>query len=458
MPPSTITLETATIEIFITFILIVANGVFVLSEAALLAARQARLQQRLDDGDRRAKNALDLLESPNNFLATVQIFITLIGTLLGAFSGATLARVLAAQLDQIPLLNPYSDTISLTVVVILVTYITLIIGELVPKSLALNNPEGLAMLVARPMQMLSRLAAPLVAFLNISSELVIRVLNIRIAKEPTVTEDEIRVMISQGAKAGTFEEVERQIVDHVFQVSDMHISALMTPRTELAWLNINDTQEEIYRTLRERPFARYPVTQDTLDNVIGVVRTTDLLAHIVSNQPFQLRSIILTPVFVPETMSVYKVLDALRLSNVHTALVIDEYGGLQGLVTLNDVLEEIVGDALLPKEGLEPSQIVVRADGSWLVDGLLPIERLKTTLHLKALGDEEKGDYQTVGGFVMAQLGRIPSASEFFELDGFRFEVMDMDGHRVDKVLVQVLNPLTDTTPTLPNLPTRTRE
>jgi putative hemolysin len=449
MPPTTgsATFDAAAIEIVITLVLIIANGIFVLSEASLLAARQARLRQRLDDGDKRAEIALNLVAAPNNFLATVQIFITLIGTLLGAFSGATLSRPLAQALGTVPQLRPYSEGLSLGIVVVIVTYLTLIIGELVPKSIALNNPEGSALVIARPMHMLSRLASPLVTLLNVSSELVIRLLDIKTPSEPAVTEDEIRVMITQGTEAGTFEDVERQIVDHVFQVSDMHVGALMTPRTELAWLNVNDTQEEIFATLRERPFARYPVTQDTLDNVLGMVRTTDILTHLVSNKPFDLRSIVIAPVFVPETMTVYKVLDTLRVSNVHTALVMDEYGGLLGLITLNDVLEEIVGDALLPQENLDSPQVVNREDGSWLVDGILPIERLKSTLGLKALAGEEQGNYQTVGGFIMAQLGRIPTASEHFELENFRFEVMDMDGHRVDKVLVQPLNPSDDAIP-----------
>ena len=446
MPPTN--LGTATVEIFIALILIVANGVFVLSEAALLATRQARLRQRLESGDPRAQTALDLLAAPNNFLATVQIFITLIGTLLGAFSGATLARFVTEQLNQIPWLRPYSETLSLTLVVIVVTYLTLIIGELVPKSLALNNPEGLAMVVARPMRQLSRLASPLVALLNVSSAFVIRLLHIKITDEASVTEDEIRVMVNQGAEAGTFEDAERQIVDHVFRVGDMRIGKLMTPRTELAWLNINDSQESIYQTLRDKPYSRYPVTEDGIDNVIGVVRTTDLLAHIVSHQAFDLRLILRQPVFVPETTSVYKVLEALRLSKVHTALVIDEYGGVQGLVTLNDVLGEIVGDALLPLEDADEPQIVRRTDGSWLVDGILPIDRLKTVLNLKSLAGDDTGDYQTVGGFVMAQLGHIPIASDYVESAGFRFEVMDMDGHRVDKVLVQSLTLSTNPAPT----------
>jgi putative hemolysin len=428
--------ETAALEIIIALALIVANGLFVMSEAALLAARKTRLQQRADEGDLRAQAALELAQDPNSFLATVQIFITLIGTLLGAFSGATLARPVTALFNQVPALQPYSEGLSVTLVVVIVTYVSLIIGELVPKTLALNTPEALIAVMARPMRILTRLAAPLVGVLNASSRAVIRLLGIKTVAEAPVTEEEINVMISQGMQAGTFQEVERHLIEQVFRITDLNIGALMTPRTEIAWLEVNDTPADIQKTLQENRFARYPVAQGNLDNVIGIVHTHDLLAQVMTGQPCDLRSALHTPLFVPETALAYRVLESLRQSGVHTALVIDEYSGVQGLVTLNDVLEEIVGDALLPNVHEDEPQVMRRADGSMLVDGKLSIDRLKAVLKLKTLGDEDTGDYQTLGGFILAQLEHIPLVAESFEADGWRFEVVDMDGHRVDKVLI----------------------
>jgi putative hemolysin len=426
----------AGIELLIAFVVIVVSGVFVMSEAALISARKARLQQYVDEGAAQANVALDLANSPNNFLATVQIFITLLGTLLGAFTGATLAQPFANVLGQVPTLAPHRDALALTIVVLLTTYFSLIIGELVPKQLALNNPERAAIWIAPPMRFLTRMASPLVRFLNFSSAVVIRLLGVRLQDEAPVTEEEIKVMIDQGTLAGTFHEVERHMVEHVFRLGDLTVGALMTPRTEIAWLDVNDSAESIYQTIKDSRFSRYPVAQGNLDNVLGVIQTKDLLARLLIGEKPDLRAVMQSPIYIPETMSVFKVLEALRMSGVHTALVIDEYGGVQGLVTLNDVLEEIVGDAMLPSSGTETPQVTRRVDGSLLLDGMLPTDRFKQVLKLKTLPDEEDGNYQTLGGFVMTQLGRIPMASEYFELEGWRFEVVDMDGHRVDKVLV----------------------
>jgi putative hemolysin len=428
-------MSSAGIEILIAFALIIANAVFVLSEAALISARKARLQQRASEGDANAKAALALANAPNTFLATVQIFITLTGTLLGAFSGATLADPITQALRQVPALEPYSEGLAIALVVLVITYLSLIIGELVPKQLALNNPENVASLIAPPMRLLSRLAAPLVSFLNWSSNALIRLMGIKPNPEGQVTEEEIKVMINQGTQDGVFHEVERHMVEHVFRLGDLHVGALMTPRTDITWLDVNDSPEVIRQTISESRFSRYPVAQGSLDNVLGVVQTKDLLVRALDGKSPDLRSALQAPLYIPESVSVFKVLEALRKSGVHTAFVIDEYGGLQGLVTLNDVLEEIVGDALLPNDGLEEPQITRRADGSLLLDGMLPIDRLKTILQIRELPDEDAGNYQTLGGFIMTQLGRIPLASEYFEYAGWHFEVMDMDGHRVDKVL-----------------------
>ncbi|MBX3061446.1 MAG: HlyC/CorC family transporter [Anaerolineae bacterium] len=407
-----------------------------MSEAALIAARKIRLQQRADSGDEGARVALELASNPNAFLATVQIFITLLGTFLGAFSGTTLAKPLAELLNTIPVLSPYSESISLAVVVLLVTYVTLIIGELVPKAIALSAPENVAVLTARPMRVLSRIAYPVVVLLDFSSKIVMRLLGIKETSDATVTEAEVKGMIALGTQTGEFQKIEQHMVERVFRLGDLHVAALMTPRTEIVWLNVDDDQETTRSIVVKHGFARYPVAQDSLDNVLGLVRAKDLLNRALSGQPLDLRAELETPLYIPETMSAFKILDELRKAASHTALVIDEYGGLQGLVTLNDLLGELVGDALLPNDGSAEPQVIRRDDGSLLLDGMLTVDYLKEVLALRQLPGEETGDYQTLGGFVMTQLGRIPVSADHFELENFRFEVMDMDGHRVDKVLV----------------------
>jgi putative hemolysin len=424
------------IEIIIALALTIANGVFAMSEAALIAARKIRLQQRAEAGDAGAKVALELVSNPNAFLATVQIFITLLGTFLGAFSGTTLARPLADALNTIPLLQPYSDSLSLTIVVLLVTYVTLIIGELVPKAIALNAPENIAALVARPMQVLSRIAHPLVVLLDVSSKVLMRLLGIKENADEGVTEAEIKGMIELGTQTGQFEEMERHMVERVFRLGDLHVAALMTPRTEIVWLNADDDEAETRAIITKYGFTRYPVAQGSLDNVLGLVRAKDLLNRALKTQSLDLRAVMETPLYIPETMPAFKILEELRQSSSHTALVIDEFGGLQGLVTLNDVLGELLGDALLPTDGKSEPQVIRREDGSLLLDGMLAIDHLKDVLKLKLLPGEESGDYQTLGGFVMAQLGRIPTSADRFEVENLRFEVVDMDGHRVDKVMV----------------------
>jgi putative hemolysin len=428
-------MRTLTFEILFILLLIIANGVFAMSELAIASARKARLQQWANEGNARARTALELANDPNRFLATTQIGITLIGTLAGAYGGATIAEELAGQLRLIPWLAPYSDAIGLGIAVLGISYFSLIIGELAPKRLALHNPERIASAVGVPMHALSVLASPVVRLLSASTEVVLWVLRIRPSKEPPVTEEEIKHLIDQGTQAGVFEEAEQDMVKGVFRLGDRQVRALMTPRTDVVWLDLDDSPEENRRKITDNVPSRFPVCQGSLEDIRGVVQVKDLFAHSLEGQSIDLKAHLREPLFVPESISALKVLELFKESGMHIALVIDEYGHIQGLVTLNDILEAIVGD--IPSAG-EPVELqaVQREDGSWLLDGMFPVEKFKALFHIKNFPGEEKSGYQTLGGFVMMYMERIPSAGEHFEWGELRFEVMDMDGNRVDKVLV----------------------
>ncbi|MDF5706401.1 MAG: hemolysin family protein [Nostoc sp. S4] len=428
-------MSSITFEILIILVLIIANGVFSMSEMAIVSARKVRLQQLANQGDAKAKVALKLAESPNNFLSTIQVGISLIGILTGAFGGATIANRLAIYVRLVPLLAPYSEPISFGIVVLIITYLSLIIGELVPKRLALNNPEGIAAFVAIPMRALSALASPMVHLLSASTDLVLRVLGVTQSSEPQVTEEEIKILIEQGTEAGTFEEAEQDMVERVFRLGDRPVSYLMTPRPEIVWLDLDDTAEENRQKMVDSAYSRYPVCQGGLDNVLGVIPVTDLLARSFRAEALDLTVGLRQPVFVPESTRGLKVLELFKQTVTHMALVVDEYGVIQGLVTLNDIMSEIVGD-VPSTDGQDEPQAVQREDGSWLLDGMLPVEEFFELFGMEEWEFEERGSYQTLGGFVITNLGRIPAAADYFEWQGMRIEVMDMDGNRVDKVLV----------------------
>jgi putative hemolysin len=422
------------LEIVFIIVLIFGNGVFAMSETAVISARKARLQQRANHGDSKAQQALDLAEDPGNFLATVQIGITLVGILAGAFGGATIAEQLADRIETVPPLASISDALSLGLVVLVITYLSLVIGELVPKNLALNRPEDIAAMMAQPMRVLSKIVAPFVYLLNVSTHIMLKVLRIKESSEQAITQEEIKVMIDQGTVGGTIQKPEQDMIERVFRFTDQRVGALVTPRPDIDWLDIKAPPEEIRHKLQTSPHSRFPVAEGDLDQVKGIIRTTDLLNRLIQNQPIDLQADMKDPLFVPETAMALEVLEMFKQANQHLALVIDEYGGIQGLVTLTNLLEELVGDVAIFEGRMEP-QVIQRNDGSWLIDGRLPVQRLKDILNLKDFPDEERR-YQTLGGFVMAHLDRIPTSGDIFEAYGQRFEVVDMDGHRVDKVLV----------------------
>ncbi len=418
------------LEVIIVIFLILLNGLFAMSETAILASRKARLQQRANEGDAKARKALTLAENPNRFLPTVQIGITLIGVLTGAVGGAVFADSLAEVVDRIPGAASYAHSISLAVVVILITFFSMLIGELVPKRLALHDTEKVASGIAGSMSFISALFSPVVWLLEKSSDLVLGMLGVKPSVEPPVTEEELLVQLDEGTQAGVFKEAEQDMVEGVFSLSDQRVNALMTPRNEIVWLDVNDTVAEIRRKVQESPFSRFPVAEDSLDSVLGVVKAKDLLLADLKNGS-ELRQIVRPPIHIPETAFGSRALEMFRESKRELMLVVDEFGVVQGLITLADILEEIVGAF----EG--GPQATQRQDGSWLLDGMLPNDELKEIFNLRHLPDEE--EYETLGGFVMMQLGRIPQAGDQFEWNGLCFEVMDMDDKRVDKVLVTSL-------------------
>jgi putative hemolysin len=425
----------AMVEILIILVLLLANGILALAEIAIVSSRKARLKQLIDEGNKGAEAALELASEPSQFLSTVQIGITLVGILAGAFGGATLSAPLAEFLSQVTFLAPYAEEIAFVVVVILITYFSLLIGELAPKRLALTNPERFATIIAPPMRTLSRVTAPVVRFLSYSTEAVLRAINVPLTDERTVTEEEIKHLIDEGTATGVFEESEREIVRRVFRLGDLAVNALWTPRNEIVALDIQDTEETIRRKLTQNSHSRYPVVRGTLDEILGVVRTRDLIGQLLENKPIHLASIVQHPLFVPEGMEALDLLERFKSEREHLAIVTDEYGGVSGLVTINDLVEAIVGEMPTRSDADEP-EIVEREDGSFLVDGKLSTHEFKERFGIKALHDEEDGHYQTVGGFVMAMLGRVPRTGDYFDWHGWRVEVADMDGRRVDKVLL----------------------
>ncbi|HLE92279.1 MAG TPA: hemolysin family protein [Anaerolineales bacterium] len=419
-------------EILIILVVILINAVFVLSEMSVASSRKARLQQRANEGDNRAITVLELLQHPNLFLATVQIGITLVGVFVGAVGGATLSEPLSRLLARIPLLTDYADSLALAVVIITITFVSIVLGELVPKRIALHNPERIASALAGPMIVVSKLFAPFVWLLGRITDFVLRVLGIKPGTEPPITEEEIQLLIDQGMQAGVFEEAEHDMVEGVFSLGDQRVYSLMTPRTDIVWLDIGDSVEEIRAKISQSEYSRFPVRQGTLDMILGIVKARDLLVPSLGGEQIKLKDLLRPAFYIPETMFASRALEIFKEKGTEMLLIIDEFGGLQGLLTITDILEEIVGQI-----EIEEPQATQRQDGSWLLDGMLEVDEFKEIFNLQILPHED--EYETLSGFVMVSLGRVPQATDHFEWQGLRFEVIDMDGRRVDKVLVTTL-------------------
>lgn len=468
-----------TLDFIIIIALIIANGLFSMTELAIVNANKRRLEEMAEDGNESAKKAVDLADNPNEMLSTIQIGITLIGVLTGLYSGATFSAPLEQLLVKaFPSINAYAASISSFLIVAIITYLSLVMGELVPKRLALNNPESIALIVAKPISWLSKVLKPIVLFLGLSTEGLLKVLGVKNKEEAPVTESEINKMLTEGVAMGAYEEEEPILVENIFHLADMNAGDVMTPRTQLRWIDLNSDADEIMDVLKTSNYQRIPVGEDSLDEFKGFITVSDVLVQLmqgesnVSNTPAttrhsaqskqstdskidtshtSLRSIITSclkePVLVPESLSLMKLLNIFRTEGVHETIVLDEYGGFTGLVTLHDIMEEIVGLMPSGEEEMqeEENRIIERGDGSWLVNGLLDIDEFKDFFHIdKELPREEDDLYKTMGGLLNLLFGRIPRESDKTSWEGYTFEVVDMDNTRIDKILVTYEPPVVE--------------
>jgi putative hemolysin len=423
-------------QIAVILLLMLLNGVFAMAELSLVSARKARLQQAADHGSEGAQVALELKQDPGRLLSTVQIGITVTAILAGTFGGATLGEALAEYLADMPgILGRYAHAISISAVVVGISYLSLIIGELVPKRIALANPEPIAITLSRAMRVVSRVAAPAEWLLSASTDLVLRLMPIRKHDHPPVTEEEINLMLREGTAAGHFHAGETAIVQMALRLGDRRVSAVMTPRTQVEWIDADDSEAELRRKVVSSPYSRFPVYEGSPDKVLGILQVKDVLAAALSGQKLDIRAAVRPPLFLPNTVTALRALEMFKKSGEPMALVVDEYGDFEGLVTLNDVMQALVGDIASPDEETDPA-FVQRDDGSWLIDGMVATDEVKDVIGLSALPGEEDGDFHTLGGFMMARVHRVPTVGDHFDVDGYRFEVVDMDGRRVDRVLV----------------------
>lgn len=434
-------MELLLLEILFILLLLVINGIFSMSELAVVSARRIRLQHQAESGNRGARVAIDLAENPSRFLSTVQIGITLVGILAGALGGATIAGILAEQLQTVPFISSYSKSVAFLLVVAVITYFSIVIGELIPKSLALNSPEKIAALVSRPMRVISKIAAPAVWLLSTPTSFVLRVFKVQAAVEPPVTDEEIKGLIAVGTKAGVFEESEQDLIESVIKLGDQRITSLMTPRTKIVWLDLDDSTDRIKEQLSECRFSRLPIARGRLDNILGYVTTKTLLGHLIKQKEIDLMPVIRQPIYVPETLTILELLERFQKSHPHFAIVVDEFGGVEGLVTINDILEAIIGELPGSQHNLPEKAILRRKDGAIILDGRLPILEFEEALNLIELPAEERDAYQTLAGFILFRLGKVPKVGEHLQWNNHEFEIISMDQNRIDKVLIQATPP-----------------
>ena len=446
-----------TLDFIIIIALIIANGLFSMTELAIVNAKKRRLEEMAESGNERAKKAFELAENPNDMFSTIQIGITLVGILTGLYSGATFSGPLEDVLVKaIPSISAYAASISSFLIVAIITYLSLVMGELVPKRLALNSPESIAVLVAKPIYWLSQALKPIVLFLGASTECLLKLLGVKIKEEAPVTESEINKMLTEGVAMGAYEEEEPILVENIFHLADMNAGDVMTPRTQLKWIDINSDEQDIMDVLKNANYHRIPVGEDSLDEFKGFITVSDVLVQIMQNRESAdsastlsihdiIKSCLREPLLMPESISLMKLLNTLRTEGVHETIILDEYGGFSGLVTLHDIMEEIVGLMPSGEEEIkeEENRIVERGDGTWLVDGLLDVDEFKEFFHIhKDLPREEDDLYKTMGGLLNLLFGRIPREGDCTSWDGYTFEIMDMDHTRIDKILVSYVPPI----------------
>ncbi|MEO5365643.1 MAG: hemolysin family protein [Magnetococcus sp. WYHC-3] len=437
-------------EILLLIALIVVNGLLAMSEIALVSSRQPRLARMAEEGDHAAATALRLHDEPTRFLSTIQIGITSIGILNGVVGESVLAQPLADWLVAQDLMRPEtSDVLSTGLVVVLITYVSIIVGELVPKRIGQFNPEGIARMVAAPMMLLSVVTRPFVILLSLSTDTLLRLMGLRPQVGQSVTEEEIHAIIEEGSEAGVIEQQEREMVRNVFRLDDRQITSLMVPRSNIVYLDVEQTIEENMQRIAASDHSRFPVCRGSLNEVLGIVNAKQLLHQKLKGDPTNLAAQLQTAVFVPETMNGMDLLGHFRASGSQMVLVVDEYGEVLGLVTLQDVLEAVTGE--FKPRNQDDVWAVCREDGSWLIDGLIPILEFKDRLELKEVPEEDKGRYHTLGGLIMWLLGRLPRTGDTVSWDKWRLEVVDMDGLRIDKVLASRI-PDAPSAPSLPPL------
>jgi putative hemolysin len=423
-------------EIIIIVLLVLANGLFAMSELAIISCRKSQLRKLAEHGDSRAKAALELADSPNRFLSTVQMGITLIGVLAGAFGGVTIAGEIAGALEPFPFFSPYGEAIGIGIVVLGITLLSVVLGELVPKRLALNNPLGISLILARPIRRLSRLTSPVVRLLGALTDVVLKLFGFRPTAESAVTEDEVRLLVEQGHEEGVFFEAEKEMVKQAMALDRKRVGDIMTPRAQIVWLNVADSNEVNWPKIIASGHSYFPVFEGKRDNVLGVVSLKGLWANFAAAKDAGLSGLVAEPLFVPANMTALKLLETFKQSRNHLALVSDEFGTVQGIVTIVDVFEEIVGD--IPSFDEAPqARAVRRGDGSWLVDASLELDELKQLLGVQIMPGEDEEAYQTLSGFVLYRMQRIPREGDYFVWGNFRFEVADVDRHRLDKIIIQ---------------------
>ncbi|HLY56520.1 MAG TPA: hemolysin family protein [Stellaceae bacterium] len=423
------------LTILILILLILLNGVFAMAELALIGSRRTRLQAEAAEGGKGAQAALKLLANSGRFLSTVSIGITLIGVIVSTEGGDSFVEPLRAAFSTIPWLADYAHTAALVTVVATVTFCSVVFGELVPKRIAVSRPERIATLLSRFMTVISTIVKPAEWVLSGTTQLVLGMLPIPKAPREGVSDEEINLMMREGAASGEFQPGESAIVQMTLRLGDRHVDSIMTPRTQVDWLDLEDGWETNREKILTSHLSRFPVVEGGPRNVVGIVQVKDLLAQALSGEPFDLRKATRPPLYIPDTVPALRLLETLKRSGAPLALVVDEYGEFEGVVTLHDILQALVGDIAEPGEA-EDQAVVRREDGSWLIDGLVPIEQVKDAIGVSHLPGEDSGEFHTLGGFLMAQIQRVPNVADHVEIDGWRFEVVDMDGHRVDRVLV----------------------